>query len=90
MEGKIPVILSSDTEVRQTFRRMIDDTTDAIITSYDDAAAYSGKDVYELRSQIESLGFLPERGKGFDKTLSTVKKDIMHTEPCLFLDLLGA
>ena len=77
MEGKIPVILSSDTEVRQAFRRMIGDTTDAIITSYDDAAAYSGKDVYELRSQIESLGFLPERGKGFDKTLSTVKKDIM-------------
>ena len=77
MEGKTPVILSSDKKVRQTFRSMIEQTTDAIITSFDDDAAYSGKNVYELRSQIEGLGFLPEHGTGFDETLDTVKKNIM-------------
>ena len=77
MEGKTPVILSSDTEVKETFRRMIGRTTDAIITSYGDDAAYSGMDVYELRSLIERLGFLPEHGKGFDETLDTVRQSIM-------------
>ncbi len=77
MEGKTPIILSSDTEVKETFRRMIDRTTDAIITSYDDDAAYSGMDVYELRSLIEKLGFLPEHGTGFEETLETVRTSIM-------------
>jgi len=77
MEGKIPVILSSDEKVKESFRRMIADTTDAIITSYDDDAAYSGMDVYELRDRIEKLGFLPEKGLGFDPVLKTVKQEIM-------------
>ena len=73
MEGKNPVILSSDPKVKETFRKMITDTTDAIIESYDDNTAYSGKDVYELRKDLEDLGFLPDEGLGFDKTLKTVK-----------------
>ena len=73
MEGKTPVILSSDPKVKETFRKMITDTTDAIIESYDDNTAYSGKDVYELRKDLEDLGFLPDEGLGFDKTLKTVK-----------------
>ena len=77
MEGKTPVILSADTEVKETFRRMVGQTADAIIASYDDNTAYSGKDVYELRSQIENLGFLPEHGKGFDETLDSVRQNIM-------------
>ena len=77
MEGKNPVILSSDPKVKETFRKMIADTTDAIIESYDDNTAYSGKDVYELRKDLENLGFLPDEGLGFDKTLKTVKEEIM-------------
>ena len=77
MKGKTPVILSADKTVKQTFRSMIEQTTDAIITSFDDNAAYSGKNVYELRSQIQDLGFLPEHGTGFEETLETVKKNIM-------------
>ena len=77
MEGKNPVILSSDPKVKETFRKMIADTTDAIIESYDDNTAYSGKDVYELRKDLEDLGFLPDEGLGFDKTLKTVKEEIM-------------
>ena len=77
MEGKDPVILSSDVSVKETFRKMVADTADAIIRSYDDNTAYSGKDVYELRHDLEELGFLPEKGKGFDETLRTVEKEIM-------------
>ena len=58
MEGKNPVILSSDPKVKETFRKMIADTTDAIIGSYDDNTAYSGKNVYKLRKSLEDLGFL--------------------------------
>ena len=77
MEGKDPVILSSDVSVKETFRRMIADTADAIVRSYDDNTAYSGKDVYELRHDLENLGFLPDKGKGFEETLKTVEKEIM-------------
>ena len=77
MEGKNPVILSSDPKVKEMFRKMIADTTDAIIGSYDDNTAYSGKNVYELRKSLEDLGFLPDQGLGFDKTLETVRKEIM-------------
>ena len=77
MEGKNPVILSSDPKVKEMFRKMIADTTDAIIGSYDDNTAYSGKDVYELRKSLEDLGFLPDEGLGFDRTLETVRKEIM-------------
>ncbi|MBO4410214.1 MAG: diaminobutyrate decarboxylase [Spirochaetales bacterium] len=77
MEGKDPVILSSDVSVKETFRKMVADTADAIIRSYDDNTAYSGKDVYELRHDLENLGFLPEKGTGFDETLRTVEKEIM-------------
>ncbi len=79
MEAKTPVILSADKEVKQTFRSMIEQTTDAIITSFDDNAAYSGKNVYELRSQIQDLGFLPEHGTGFEESLETVKKTSCRT-----------
>ncbi|MBQ3318254.1 MAG: diaminobutyrate decarboxylase [Spirochaetales bacterium] len=77
MEGKNPVILSSDPKVKEMFRKMIADTTDAIIGSYDDNTAYSGKNVYKLRKSLEDLGFLPDQGLGFDKTLETVRKEIM-------------
>ena len=75
--GKTPVILSADAETKEVFRRMIAETADAIIRSYDDNTAYSGKDVYKLREDLNNLGFLPEKGTGFEETLSTVEKDIM-------------
>ncbi|MBR4121140.1 MAG: aspartate aminotransferase family protein, partial [Spirochaetales bacterium] len=77
MGNKTPVILSADAETKEVFRGMIADTTDAIIRSYDDNTAYSGKDVYKLREDLDRLGFLPEKGTGFDETLATVEKEIM-------------
>ena len=77
MGNKTPVILSADAETKEVFRGMIADTADAIIRSYDDNTAYSGKDVYKLREDLDKLGFLPEKGTGFDETLATVEKEIM-------------
>ena len=77
MAEKVPFILSDESSVKDTFRNMIAETTEAILKSYDDKSAYSGKDVYKLREGIDSLGFLPEQGIGFDKTLDTVQKEIM-------------
>ena len=77
MAEKVPFILSDESSVKDTFRNMIAETTEAILKSYDDKSAYSGKDVYKLREGIDSLGFLPDEGIGFDKTLDTVQKEIM-------------
>ena len=74
MGNKTPVILSADAETKEVFRGMIADTADAIIRSYDDNTAYSGKDVYKLREDLDKLGFLPEKGTGFDETLATVER----------------
>ena len=63
MGNKTPVILSADAETKEVFRGMIADTTDAIIRSYDDNTAYSGKDVYKLREDLDRLGFLPEKAQ---------------------------
>lgn len=70
-------ILSDSEEDKKRFGKMIESTTDAILSSYSDNTSYSGIDPLTLRKNVESLGFLPECGMGFDETLEKVRTDIM-------------
>ena len=77
MSANEPLLLSDTEEVKERFSRMIGETLDAIFDSYSDDSAFSGIDPYDLRGKIGSLGFLPEKGKGFEKVLEDVKRDIL-------------
>lgn len=77
MVEKLPFILSSDPEERAGFENMMEKTLHAALDSYSDGSAFSGINPYELRNKIEALGFLPDKGIGFDATLEKVKKDIL-------------
>ena len=72
-----PVLLSDDTKVKEEFSRMIRETLTAILESYSDDSAFSGIGPYDLREKITSLGFLPDKGKGFDEVLSITEKEVL-------------
>ncbi len=72
-----PVLLSDDTKVKKEFSRMIRETLTAILESYSDDSAFSGIGPYDLRKKITSLGFLPDKGKGFDEVLSITEKEVL-------------
>lgn len=77
MPGFNPLILSSSDEDKNRFRQIIEGALEASLTSFDNSSAFSGIDPYELRKKVESLGFLPEEGLGYDKCLEKVKEDIL-------------
>ena len=77
MSASDPLLLSDTEEVKERFSRMIGETLEAIFDSYSDDSAFSGIDPYELRDKIGSLGFLPEKGKGFENVLEDVRNDIL-------------
>ena len=77
MSATEPLLLSETDDVRDAFSRMIRETLDAIYRSYSDDSAFSGIGPYELREKIGDLGFLPAKGKGFEKVLEETERDIL-------------
>lgn len=77
MSASDPLLLSDAQEVKDRFSRMIEETLRAVYGSYSDDSAFSGIGPYELREKIGSLGFLPEEGKGFERVLKDVERDIL-------------
>jgi L-2,4-diaminobutyrate decarboxylase len=77
MSADDPLLLSENKEIRERFSEMIDETLKAVYDSFSDDSAFSGINPYELRGKIESLGFLPEHGIGFEKTLDEIKEEIL-------------
>ena len=72
-----PVLLSESKEVQDRFSQMLRETLEAIFRSYSDDSAFSGIDPYVLREKVSGLGFLPEKGKGFEEVLKDTEKVIM-------------
>ena len=77
MSADEPLLLSDSEEVKERFSLMIRETLDAIFGSYSDGSAFSGIGPYDLRKRIGDLGFLPDEGKGFDRVLDDVSKEIL-------------
>lgn len=77
MSANDPLLLSESPEVRERFSQMIDETLEAVYGSFSDDSAFSGIDPYELRRRVGDLGFLPEKGRGFEAVLEDVKRDIL-------------
>ncbi len=71
-----PVVLGTSEESKELFKKMIGRAEDIILSTASDNKAYSGKDPYTLRAEINSLGFFPEKGVGFDGVMDKVEKHI--------------
>ena len=72
-----PLLLSESKEVQKRFSEMIDETLSAVFGSFSDHSAISGIHPHALAAKVNSLGFLPEKGKGFEAVLEDVKRDIL-------------
>ena len=71
------LLLSNEKLDRIEYRKAIEKTLDAILSSFSDESAFSGMNPYDLRSLISSHSILEEKGIGFDATLDIVKDDVM-------------
>lgn len=74
---KLPYFLGSDTEAKEAYRTIIDQTVDAITSSVTDTGAYKGSGVDELQSLMERTTILPQEGTGWNAVLEEVKKTIL-------------
>lgn len=70
-------ILSNTQEDKLRFEEMIDETISSFFNTLTDDKAFSGINPYELRDKIRGLGFLPEKGIGFEEALSVVRENIL-------------
>lgn len=72
-----PFILSNKSEDKKEFEAMINKTMASFFRTIDDKSAFSGINPYVLRKEINDLGFLPEKGIGFDETMKKVEEIIL-------------
>ena len=77
MSAADPLLLSDSKDVQDRFSQMIRETLSAVFNSYSDDSAFSGIDPYELRQKIGGLGFLPQKGKGFEEVLKETERTIL-------------
>ena len=75
--SEMPFILSDKDEDKKEFEAMINKTMASFFRTMGGEEAFSGINPYVLRDEINGLGFLPEKGLGFDKTMDKVEKSIL-------------
>ncbi len=62
---------------QQEFLRVIENTARALVQSFHEDAAYAGPEPNVLRSQIQQIEFLPDKGMGFDQCLADAAEKIL-------------
>ncbi len=72
-----PCIFKNDDETRKEYEAVVEKTTASFLSSIKDGSAFSGINPYVLRKKIDELGFLPEKGEGYDRTLEKITKVIL-------------
>ncbi|MBR2254933.1 MAG: hypothetical protein IJ856_03835, partial [Candidatus Methanomethylophilaceae archaeon] len=77
MSASDPLLISASEEVKDRLKEMLRETLEAIYRSFDDGSAFSGIDPYVLREKVATLGFLPEKGKGFEAVLKETEDVIL-------------
>ena len=75
--SEMPFILSNRDEDRKIFEAMINKTMASFFRTMGDGKAFSGIDPYSLRRKVKEMGFLPEKGIGFDAALSKVEETVL-------------
>lgn len=73
----LPFILSNREEDKKVFEAMIGETMASFFRSTKESSAFSGINPYDLRDRVRDMGFLPQEGLGFEKTLEKVESTIL-------------
>lgn len=72
-----PYIFNNDEKTREEYKYVVERSVNAFLSSVNGESAFSGINPYILRKEIKELGFLPDEGLGFDKTLEKVENTIL-------------
>lgn len=72
-----PSIFANDETTRKEYEAVVMSTMASFLSSAGNEGAFSGINPYVLREKVKELGFLPEKGIGFDKTLEKVEEVIL-------------
>ena len=74
---KLPLFLTDKPESKEAYRRIIEQTADAVAASFSDSTAYSGPTPQELKELIKVDAILPEKGLGWQSVLERLKMQIL-------------
>lgn len=69
--------LNSTDSAKEEYKKILSETTNAIINSFNNTKAYSGLTPAELKNEIQQNSILPEQGLGWDKVFSLTKEKIL-------------
>ena len=69
--------LNSTDSAKEEYKKILSETTNAIINSFNNTKAYSGLTPAELKNKIQQNSILPEQGLGWDKVFSLTKEKIL-------------
>ncbi|MDD3903914.1 MAG: aspartate aminotransferase family protein [Sphaerochaeta sp.] len=69
--------LTSESQSKEEYKRIIQKTTEAILDSFKDGTAYDGMNPFDLKRTIHTPHLLPEQGLGFDEVLKKMKETLL-------------
>ncbi|MDY0290042.1 MAG: aspartate aminotransferase family protein [Sphaerochaeta sp.] len=70
-------LLTNEQSSKDAYRAMIAETVEAILASFTESTAYSGKTPQQLQQLIERPTLLPAQGLGFSQLLKEVERTIL-------------
>lgn len=77
MSNKTPILLTSEKESLEVFKKEIEQTVISICDSLKNNKAYEGLKPEQLQSRLKDLPLLPNEGLGFDNVLEKVREIIL-------------
>ena len=71
------IFLTNKESDKELYQKIISQTSEAILNTFDSDKAYSGPTPEELKSIIHQASILPEKGLGWEKALELTKEKIL-------------
>ena len=71
------LFLSNDEKDKKEYRKIIEQTAEAVCDAFDSSSAYSGPEPEELRKDIHLDSILPDNGLGWELVLELTKQKIL-------------
>ena len=78
MSQRLETVISDKAEVKDLLRSEVSQALEAVLSTAQGSAAFSGIDPIELRRRISCLDFLPEEGLGFTEALRLLKDEVLE------------
>ena len=71
------IFLTNEESSKDEYKRIMQETIEAVAEAFDSSTAYSGPTPQELQKLIHQESILPEKGLGWEKTLNLTKEKIL-------------